>query len=120
MRSLVLLLAVGCCCLLAASAATAAPAAPPIKLVGTVGPGFTITLMKGGKPFKSLPAGAYTITIRDLSNIHNFHLSGPGVNKLTSVGGKGNSNWSVGFKHGKYHFQCDPHASSMKGNFTVQ
>ncbi len=30
-----------------------------------------------------------TLTVNDLSNEHNFHLAGAGVNKKTSVGGKG-------------------------------
>src|SRR6201989_1277507 len=44
------------------------------KLVGTDGPGFTITLSS-----KSVKAGSYTITIKDKAKIHNFHLIGPGV-----------------------------------------
>jgi hypothetical protein len=51
------------------------------KLTGTVGPGFTITLKRLGKPFKTLKAGTYSVTVTDRSNIHNFHLRGPGVNK---------------------------------------
>ena len=64
---------------------------PGAKLVGTVGPGFTITLEKSGSKVTKLKAGKYTIVVRDLSSSHNFHLSGPGVNKKTSVGGTGTS-----------------------------
>ncbi len=55
-------------------------------LVGTVGPGFTITLTKAGKKVTTLPAGTYTIKVQDKSNIHNFHLTGPGVNKRDGRG----------------------------------
>jgi plastocyanin len=88
-------------------------------LTGTVGPGFTITLTQGGKKVTSLKAGSYTFKISDKSNIHNFHLTGPGVNKTTTVGGTGSSTWTVTLKKGTYKYVCDPHASFMKGSFTV-
>lgn len=88
-------------------------------LTGTVGPGFTITLTQGGKKVTSLKAGAYTIAIADKSNIHNFHLSGPGVNKSTSIGGTGSTTWKVTLKKGTYKYVCDPHASTMHGSFKV-
>jgi plastocyanin len=88
-------------------------------LNGTVGPGFTITLTQSGKKVTTLKAGSYTIKIADKSNIHNFHLTGPGVNKTTSVGSTGNSTWKVTLKKGTYKFVCDPHASIMKGSFKV-
>jgi plastocyanin len=98
-------------------AAAPAQAAPP-KLVGTVGPGFTITLKKSGTKVTKLKAGRYSITINDLSSSHNFHLTGPGVNKKTSVGGTGKTTWTVTLQKGKtYRFVCDPHASFMKGSF---
>ena len=83
-------------------------------LVGTDGPGFTITMSA-----KSVKAGNYTITIKDKSNIHNFHLIGPGVNKMTSVGATGTFTWKVTLKKGTYRFVCDPHASFMKGTLKV-
>jgi plastocyanin len=66
-----------------------------------------------------LKAGTYTITVQDKSNIHNFHLTGPGVNKKTSVGGTGTTTWTVTLKKGTYKYICDPHAAAMKGSFTV-
>src|SRR5215208_634489 len=65
------------------------------KLSGVDGPGFTITLKKGSAKVTSLPAGAYTIAVSDKSNIHNFRLKGPGVNKATSVPKVGNTTWNV-------------------------
>ena len=66
-----------------------------------------------------LKAGKYVFKIADKSSIHNFHLKGPGVDKSTSVGKTGSSTWTVTLKKGKYTFVCDPHASFMKGSFTV-
>ena len=98
----------------ALAAALAAPAAfahqSSTTLNGVVGPGFTITLTK---------AGTYVIKVADKATDHNFHLTGPGVNKTTSVGAKVNATWKVKLKKGTYKFVCDPHASFMKGAFTV-
>jgi zona occludens toxin (predicted ATPase) len=88
------------------------------KLVGTAGPGFTITLTKSGTKVTKLKAGKYTLTVNDLSGAHNFHLSGPGVNKKTSVAAEVKTTWTVTLQKGKtYRFVCDPHASTMKGSF---
>jgi plastocyanin len=89
------------------------------KLNGTVGPGFTITLTQSGKKVTKLKAGVYTITVADRSAIHDFHLTGPGVNKKTAVGFQGTQTWRVTLKKGTYKFQCDPHASFMHGSFKV-
>ena len=98
-------------------AATASAAVPTLK--GTVGPGFTISLKKGTAKVTKLKAGKYKIVIKDLSNIHNFHLIGPGVNKKTGVGRKGTFTWTVTLKKGTYKYICDPHAAIMKGTFKV-
>jgi plastocyanin len=81
---------------------------------GTVGPGFTITMNK-----KTLKAGTYVITIHDLASIHDFHLSGPGVDKKTSVTGTGTTKWTVKLKKGTYQFVCDPHRTIMHGVLKV-
>ena len=83
-------------------------------LTGTDGPGFTITMSK-----QTVKAGTYTIVVNDKSNIHNFRLTGPGVNKLTSVPYVGTTTWTVTLKKGTYTFVCDPHAASMKGVLRV-
>lgn len=88
-------------------------------LNGTDGPGFTITLTKAGKKVTKLKAGTYIFKINDKSGIHNFHLTGPGVDKKTSVGRQGTSTWKLKLKKGTYKFVCDPHKSFMKGSFTV-
>src|SRR5687768_10434480 len=100
---------------LVASSAQAAS----IKLVAIVGPGFNITLTKAGKKVTTLKPGSYTITVNDRSNIHNFRLRGKGLNKTTSIGGKGTFTWTVTLKPGTYTFICDPHPTTMKGTFKV-
>jgi plastocyanin len=100
-------------------AAASAGAATP-KLVGVTGPGFTITIKSAGKAVKSLKAGTYVITVKDTSSIHNFHLTGPGVNKSTTVPFTGTKTWTVKLKPGTYTYKCDIHASSgMIGKFKV-
>ena len=90
------------------------------KLTGTVGPGFTITLKKGTAKVKTLKAGSYKITVNDKSNIHDFHLKGPGVNKIiTTTPFKGTKTVTVKLKKGTYKYICDPHASLMTGTFKV-
>ena len=90
-------------------------------LTGTVGPGFTISLIDGaGKPVQHLDAGTYTITVHDRSELHNFHLFGAGgVSKFTDVEGKGDETWTVTLVDGKYSVMCDPHGAAMEQDFTV-
>ena len=95
-------------------------AATPKTVNGSVGPGFTISLKLSGKKVKRLKATTYKFTVTDKSSIHNFRLKGPGYNRaITSVGFKGTKTVTVRLKKGTYRFQCDPHASIMKGGFKV-
>ena len=112
-----ILAAVAALALVAVAPLGAAPTAT--KLTGTVGPGFTISLTKSGKKVTKLKAGSYTFAIRDKSDFHNFHLTGPGVNKKTTVGAVVNKTWTVTLKKGTYKYVCDPHAAAMKGSFKV-
>jgi plastocyanin len=114
MKRLALLVAAASAAFALAGQATAAT-----KLTGVVGPGFTITLTSGGKKVTSLKAGAYTVVVQDKASVHNFHLTGPGLNKATSVGGTGTMTWKVTLKKGTYKYVCDPHSSAMKGSFKV-
>ena len=84
-------------------------------LTATVGPGFDIS-MSGTD---GLTAGQYTINVSDKSSAHNFHLTGPGVDMKTEVSEETDTTWTVTLQAGEYKFQCDPHASSMNGSFTV-
>lgn len=85
-------------------------------LNGSVGPGFTISL----DGTDGLTAGDYTIVVDDQSSAHNFHLTGPGgVDVATDVSEEGEESFDVTLEAGEYTFVCDPHASQMKGSFTV-
>ena len=96
-------------------------ATKPIPLAGFVGPGFVIGLKTAsGKPVKTLKAGTYAITVTDKSAIHDFHLVGPGVNRvITGIAFQGKKTLVVKLKGGKYIYQCDPHKSEMKSSFVV-
>jgi plastocyanin len=106
---------------IAAAAIVPAGAGAATTLNASVGPGFTITL-KGprGAKVTQLKPGTYKIVVKDQSNIHNFHLTGPGVNKSTTVPAQGTTTWSVKVRKGTYKYVCDPHASMMHGSFTVR
>ena len=91
-------------------------------LVGTVGPDNTIKLEdSGGNPVTTLPAGTYDVVVHDLSTAHNFHLSGPGVDKATEVLTIGDTTWEdvVLASASTYSYVCDPHAYFMSGSFTT-
>jgi plastocyanin len=95
-----------------------AAAPKPVKakrLNAVVGPGFTISVPNA----RNLRAGAYVIVVRDRSAMHNFHLTGPGVRKSTTVPFRGTATWRVNLREGTYRFVCDPHKSGMKGSFRV-
>jgi plastocyanin len=102
-------------------AAAVARAAPPKTVRGTVGPGFTINLTLGGKKVTSLKKGVrYRFLISDRSPIHDFHLTGPGLNRvLTGVDFTGTKSVVLTLKKGTYRFVCDPHSDSMHGSFRV-
>ena len=105
--------------LLAVGSGQAASDAPRGTLNGTVGPGFTIGLKRGAANVTAIKKGQWRLAVRDRSGIHNFHLTGPGVNRGTSVGGTGTRSFLVNLRPGRYTFVCDPHASTMRGSFRV-
>lgn len=118
-RILVVVLALAAAALLGATDGSAVQS-QNVKLVGTVGPGFSITLVDAqGNRVRSLQPGAYDIEVRDLSEEHNFHLTGPGVDRLTPVGTATTESWTVTLTNGTYRYVCDPHATTMRGSFTV-
>jgi len=106
----------------AALAAAGSGTAASVKTVnGTVGPGFTIALTMDGKNVTKLDAEVpYRFVVSDRADIHDFHLSGPGFNRvLTSVEFVGTKSFVLRLKKGSYSFVCDPHASIMDGRFRV-
>ncbi len=90
------------------------------KLHATVGPGFSIRLAdEAGRAVTKVDPGTYDVVVEDLSEEHNFHLQGPGVNESTSLPFVGTVTWTVTFAEGRYTFQCDPHSAVMRGGFTA-
>jgi hypothetical protein len=100
--------------------AGSASAGTTATLQANVGPGFTISLRDGGGAGVShLDPGTYTIHVVDQSPEHNFDLTGPGVSKATDVASTGEETWEVTLGDGTYRYQCDAHATTMRGSFTV-
>lgn len=94
------------------------------KLIAEVGlnDSFQISLRTAaGAAVTDLPAGAYDIEIRDHSDLHNFHLTGPGgVNVSTDVAFIGTRTVQVTLQDkARYTFLCDAHPTSMRGTFTT-
>jgi plastocyanin len=90
-------------------------------LVATVGvnDGTNITLTMNGQNVTHLTAGTYVIEVRDRSRFHNFHLSGPGVDRASDVERVETLTWTVTLTDGVYRFVCDPHSNTMNGAFSV-
>ena len=91
-------------------------------LTGDVGANdaFTISLIgASGTSVKQLDPGTYTLVVHDRSTIHNFHLTGPGVDVSTPLEQTGDFTFTVTLSDGTYTYICDAHPTSMKGTFTV-
>jgi hypothetical protein len=94
-------------------------AADPV-LMARVGPGFSISIANAaGVKVSRVPAGSYSIQVRDLSPDHSFHLTGKGVDMATDVGAIQNVTWTVTLVDGTYSFICDAHPGQMKGTLKV-
>jgi plastocyanin len=111
--------AAAACGLALASTSPAAPAAKTVQ--GSVGPSFTINLAASGRTVTKLKKGVlYRFVINDRSSIHDFHLTGPGMNRmLTSVDFTGTKSFVLTLRKGVYRYFCDPHAAVMHGSFRV-
>jgi hypothetical protein len=93
---------------------------PPRKLTGRVGPGKVLSLKTAaGAVVKSLAAGTYKLTVRDLTKADNFHVLGRGVNKKTGVKFKGSVTWTVSFKVGTYIVRSDA-SKKLRRTFRVK
>jgi len=121
-RLLVTIAGAAAALVLAGAAFSRAEATP--KLVGTVGPSFTIKLTKGGTKVTSLKAGTYLFVIRDKAAIHQFTIErekgGKFEKALTSVSFVGTKTVKVKLGAGKWKYYCKPHESIMHGFFTVK
>jgi hypothetical protein len=96
-----------------------APALAAI-LNARVGPGATIAVRKDpdGKVLHLAP-GRYEFRVSDRSRNDNFHLTGPTVNKRTSVVSAGAVTWKLRLVPGFYRYRSDAHRKSMRGSFKV-
>ena len=103
---------------------TTASGATP-TLVGVDGPGFTITLTKGGKKVTKLTHGTYVFKISDKSGIHNFTLerekpSKPHMEKVvTATGFAGSKTLVWTLKPGSWRAYCSVHEALMHQDFKV-
>ena len=97
---------------------------PGATLLGSVGTeddpeAFEIALTtQDGAPVDVVAAGTYTLVVSDPAQIHNFHLTGDGVDVATAVAGTGEERFEVTFTPGEYDYTCDPHPS-MSGSLRV-
>jgi plastocyanin len=93
------------------------------RLIATVGTNDARVISlnhENGNDVTDIPAGTYEILVRDRSDLHNFHLEGPGVDESTTVGFVGTVTWRVTFRdNSRYTYVCDPHSGDMNGAFTV-
>lgn len=88
-------------------------------LQGTIGPGKFLALRLDGKAIKvPLKAGKYNVSVTDKSTKDNFHLTGPGVDKKTSVAKAESVTWTLTLKKGTYRYQSDAN-KPLKGSFKV-
>jgi plastocyanin len=104
------------------SVSVGSPPAPSAgsELRGVTGPDFAITLLNpDSSPVTDLRPGSYTIVVDDTSEEHDFHVSGPGVERTTSLSFVGRTSFRISLSRGLYSFVCDPHTLTMNGGFTV-
>ena len=107
----------------AATAFSSSASTPTLK--GVVGPGYTISLKKGGKKVKTLKAGKYKFVISDKSSFHNYtiereHPSKPHIEKhATSTGGTGMKTFTMTLKPGSWRAYCSVHEALMHQDFKI-
>jgi hypothetical protein len=99
-----------------------APALAAVKLIATVGPGSTISLKRQtGQRVDRLPAGTYTLVVKDRSAKHNFHLFGtPTTHWRTGAAFVGTRTWRLRLAGGMvYRYVSDADPSVVRGSFRV-
>jgi plastocyanin len=93
------------------------------RLVGTVGPGFTIDLADAsGTHVSSVVAGRYELLVHDLSDMHNFVLGSKSTGErlaTTEVEFVGDRTFTIDLVPGRYAYACSPHFETMNGHLTV-
>jgi hypothetical protein len=94
------------------------PPAQPARLTGSVGPGRSITVRDSAGRLSTIDAGAVILTISDRTKTHNFHLTGPGLNRKTGVKFRGRVTWRLTLQPGRYTYRSDKSAK-LRGSFTA-
>jgi hypothetical protein len=110
------LLLAGVIGLTVAAPAAAGFTASVVKAVAKVDP---CALSVGGRVRRTLRAGVYRISVRDVSRSRYFRLRGPGVSRSTKLAYVGTATWQVRFKRGTYRYRCGL-PDSLAGSFTVR
>jgi NitT/TauT family transport system substrate-binding protein len=90
-----------------------------LTLEAAVGPGRFISLRLDGRRVTTLNAGRYTIVVNDRTASHNFHLTGPGIDRRTGLRTRGRSTWTLTLGRGTFRFASDARAGSLTGSFKV-
>jgi hypothetical protein len=107
----------------AGAAFSSGTSTPTLK--GVVGPGYSVSLTKGGKKVKTLRAGKYKVVVSDKSNFHNSVLErekpeSPKLEKdITGTGFTGSKTVVMTLKPGSWRFYCSVHESQMHQDFKV-
>jgi plastocyanin len=93
------------------------------RLIGTVGPGFTIDLADAnGTHVDTLVEGRYELLVHDLSDIHNFVLGSKATGERlasTEVEFVGDRTFTIDLVPGRYAYACSPHFETMNGSLFV-
>lgn len=116
---LMLLLPLALAAVLLPSAAHSAAKATALTV--TVGPGFSIKVTDASNNvIRQLDPGDYMFTVKNLSpsQEHNFHLTGPGVDRASAFSNV-TETWNVTLGNGLYKYKCDAHPTIMKGSIQV-
>jgi len=102
--------------------ASGSVAADPSPLLASVSPNeeFLISLSNSdGTPVTHLDVGTYTVLVDDPATIHDFRLTGPGIDSTSGLEFVGKLTWTLTFKDGQYAYFCTPHRGLMHGHFSV-
>jgi len=98
-------------------------AATTPRLVATVGPKETISLVDSrGRRVTKLRRGSYRMVVRDRSARDNFHLFGRsiiGLQGVTSIPARKTVTWNFRLAPGTYRYRSDAHPRKMRGSFRV-
>ena len=78
-----------------------------------------VLVTTAGRRVRALRRGAYWVVVTDASRAANFHLTGPRVNRRTSVRFRGTVRWRVRFVRGTYRYRADVGATGG-GSFRVR